>query len=114
MGEHQNVARPDHVRWVLDDYGHPVVCRDPFHWSRWMGSVNRLVAAATIGRTEVLTTFVGVDEDATLGGVPRLWETRMVGGDRAARQRWRWTTYEEAIAGHGRVVRWIVGTGERP
>jgi hypothetical protein len=90
-------------RYVLR--GHEAVATDDSReWARmWEKPDSRRVAKDTIGEAEVSTVFLGLDHN-WLGGRPLLFETMIFGGPYNERQ-WRYSTWEEAEAGHRLIVR---------
>jgi hypothetical protein len=89
-------------RYVLR--GHEAVATDDSReWARMFDKTDaRRVAKDTIGEAEVSTVFLGIDHNWG-GGPPLLFET-MVFGDSPYELQWRYSTWEEAEAGHARVV----------
>lgn len=90
-------------RYVLD--GHtPVPEPDLFKWGRWLeeARAERRVARDQIGEAEVSTVFLALDH-AWTGDVPILFETMVFGGERDGDQA-RYSTWDEAEAGHRRIV----------
>lgn len=90
--------------YILD--GHtPVVVDDLLVWDRWSENVdNRQVAHTIIGAVDILTLFLGVDYNVTTGGPPALFETCVHGGE-FDQEIDRYSTWDEAIAGHEHMVR---------
>lgn len=71
-------------------------------WSAWFGKGNRRVARDKIGNTEVSTVFLGLDH-AFGGPVPLLFETMVFGGPLDGEEN-RYSTWDEAVAGHETMV----------
>jgi hypothetical protein len=89
-------------RYILD--GHePVACEDLLTWGRWMEAADRHVALTLQGDVEVSTVFLGLDhgyDDAR----PLLFESMLfVAGESCDRR--RYSTWEEAEAGHAGLVK---------
>ncbi len=81
----------------------PVAC-DLMTWARAFEDRNaRRVAATELpGGIRVSTVFLGLDH--SFGeGPPILWETMIFGGNHDEDQ-WRYSSYDDAIAGHERAV----------
>lgn len=86
--------------YVLD--GHtPVVEPDLMRWARSFNS-NRRVALTKIGAVEVSTVFLGINHNFG-DGEPILFET-MIFDETSANREWRYATWDEAQAGHDRIV----------
>jgi len=98
------VSARDPVFWYLD--GHtPVGTDDVMVWSRNFDKPDkggRAVGKSTIGDVFVSTVFLGVDHNFG-GGPPLLFETMVFRGSLDECQ-WRYSTWEEAEAGHAAVV----------
>ena len=62
----------------------------------------RIGKRETIGDAEVSTVFLGLDYSYG-DGPPLIFETMIFGGDYGQHQ-WRYSTYDEAEAGHAAVV----------
>ena len=89
----------DLVFWVLD--GHVPREGTPSEWSAmWADPESRRVARDTVGDIDVSTVFLGIDH-AMDGGPPLLFETMTFG---PVEDTWRYATWDEAVAGHARVV----------
>lgn len=77
-----------------------VVESDLLAWSKWFKTANRRVARDEIGFQEIITSFLGIDYQFGQGP-PLLFET-MVFPDCEICV--RYATWDEAVAGHKRVV----------
>jgi len=71
-------------------------------WADWFERANRVVDVDIIGDAKVSTVFLGIDHSIR-GERPTLFETLVFGGDLDGECE-RYSTYEEAEAGH---ARWI-------
>jgi hypothetical protein len=90
-------------RYILD--GHqPVSCEDLMTWGRWMADADRCVARTIQGDVWVSTVFLGLDHNFHFGGPPQLFETMAFHGDEGEDMD-RYSTWEEAEAGHAEMVR---------
>jgi len=81
----------------------PVPASDTLEWGRWFENKdNRRVAFDKVeDEAEVSTVFVGLDHG--FGGTPLLFETMVFGGKLDGEQD-RYSTWEEAEAGHKAIV----------
>ena len=95
-------------KYILDDEGNPVVCNDLMKWGAWMEetqtSFKRILSRTTIQANPkifVSTVFLGLDHNGFLSDerTPVLWETMIFGGPSDGEQD-RYTSKEEAVAGH--------------
>jgi len=91
-----------HGQYILD--GHRAVpCPDLETWGRWMGTTDRVVARTTVREEiEVSTVFIGLDHQFG-NGSPLLFET-MVFRNGDGQDMDRYSTWDEAIDGHQRMV----------
>lgn len=90
-------------KYVLDDQGNVRPEEDLLKWAEWFEHAqNRVLARDQIGDVLVSTIFLGLDHG--LGrGLPVLWETVIFGG-KHHQAMWRYTSWEEAMAGHFQAV----------
>lgn len=73
-------------------------------WAKWYKTANRHVDKTDItNKIKVSTVFLGIDH-AFGGGEPVLFETMVFGGKHDEYQE-RYKTWEEAEAGHKRIVK---------
>lgn len=84
--------------------GHEIVPTDDIReWGRmWDQPDGRIVARDSVGEVRVSTVFLGVDHNMGTGRV-LLFETMTFGGD-VDEWTWRYSTWDEAAAGHERIV----------
>jgi hypothetical protein len=90
-------------RYILE--GHePVEEPDLVTWAMWMETADRHVKLTEQGDVRVSTVFLGLDHNfGDLFGLPILFETMaFVDHQSVARDHYR--TWEEAEAGHARIV----------
>jgi hypothetical protein len=74
-------------------------------WMTRRDDANRTVAKTRMSpAVEVVTIFLGLNLQWRPEGKPLLFQTKVVGGRRDGEQ-WRYTTWEEAEAGHQAVVK---------
>jgi hypothetical protein len=90
-------------RYVLD--GHePVEEPDPITWATWLESADRIVRYAVLdGGTAISTIFLGLDHNWG-DGPPLLFESMIFGGHEHGSTN-RYSTWEEAEAGHDEMLR---------
>ena len=87
-------------KYILDGKT-PVLC-DLLTWARWFENSDRRVASTEVGGVHISTVFLGLDH--SFGhGPPLLFET-MVFRDGDGEEQERYSTWEEAEAGHERMV----------
>ena len=63
----------------------------------------RIVDKTLVGETEVSTIFLGLDHNYSYTGPPVLFETMIFGGEHDQYQE-RYTTWDDAEAGHAKAV----------
>jgi len=85
-------------QYVLDGKK-PVLCEDLGTWAKWFETVNRQVAQEERDGVRVSTVFLGLDHRFGGDGPPILFETMIFGG-RHDQDQDRYSTWEEAEAGH--------------
>ena len=91
--------------WVLDENHDPRAV--PYEeWARWMqqgfDKTKRVAKTAVSEEVEVSTVFLGLDHNFG-DGPPVLFETMVFGGAHSE-DLWRYCTWDEAVAGHERIV----------
>jgi hypothetical protein len=80
---------------------------DPVEFMRRYELDDRVVAAQTVGRVTVLTTFTGIAHGHSVTGQPLLFETMVLKGPLDGRT-WRWASYRDAQDGHKRVLAQVI------
>lgn len=85
--------------------GKPVRESDIFKWARWFEGSDkaRRVALTKIGEAKVSTVFLAIDHNFMGIGAPVLWETMVFGGPLSDEME-RYTSLEDAMIGHERMV----------
>lgn len=91
------------ANYILDEQGKPIREPDLLKFGRWFETGNRRVASDYIGNVFISTVFLGIDHSFHVDGPPILYETMIFGGDHDQYQD-RYSTKEEAIAGHKKAV----------
>lgn len=90
-------------KYILDENGVPVLETDLLKWGRWFEKSDRHVARTQVSDDVFVSTiFLGLDHSFS-GGDPILWETLIFGGPHHGDGS-RYTTREDALAGHERFV----------
>ncbi len=72
-------------------------------WARWFQDADRHVAKDEFDGVEVSTVFLGLDHN-WLGGAPLLFETMVFTDIEGGGDMWRYSTWEQAEAGHQAAV----------
>jgi hypothetical protein len=89
--------------WKLD--GHtPVPATSVEFGAQFEKPEVRRVAYDEIGAVNVSTVFLGLDHSFRLQGPPLLFETMIFGLDDENEYQWRYSTWDEAEAGHARAL----------
>lgn len=79
--------------------GHEAVpVKDLLEWAQWMETAERHVADTKVGDVRVSTVFLGLDH--SFGGEPLLLFETMIFGGSLNDEMDRYTTWEQAEAGH--------------
>ena len=108
MTRHHILDAPEH--YILD--GHkPVPVKNLMLWARWFEVGDRRVAVTDTDNGQVSTVFLGIDHSFSEDGPPVLFETMVFGGTLDGEQE-RYTTWEEAEAGHRKMVERVKGEGD--
>ncbi len=89
--------------------GKTVVPTDYRTWAAALESVNRHVVQDTIGDIMVSTVFLGLDHSVGDAGRPCIFETMIFGGPHDEYCE-RYSTWEEAEAGHRKALALVQGT----
>lgn len=93
-------------KFILNDKKEIVACEDLIVWARWMQTADRQVAKTVIGDDVVVSTvFLGLDHNF-YGGPPLVFETMVFRGKTDGEMD-RYSTYEEALAGHDIMVQMV-------
>ena len=77
----------------------PILETDITKWCQWFEKGNRVLQKTKVGEAEVSTVFLGIDHRFGGGGAPVLFETMVFGGALDG-QMGRYTSWDEATAGH--------------
>jgi hypothetical protein len=91
------------AKYILD--GHkPKPERDLLTWARWFeDGEKRRVAHDVVGLVSVSTVFLGIDHQFG-NGPPLLFETMTFGPSDDGQEQHRYSTWDEAVAGHNAIV----------
>ena len=85
------------MHYILDKNDEPVKV-DLMTWANWFEDESRTIAKTTVGEMDISTVFLGLDHSFGKGE-PLLFETMIFGG-KHDQNMWRYSTWEEAVAGH--------------
>lgn len=70
-------------------------------WAReFENDPNRILSQTSIGCYKISTVFLGLDHNFDKKGPPLVFETMIFGEGQWDQQQYRYSTYEEAMAGH--------------
>jgi len=101
------------MRYILDAAGNPVPEPDLFKWAQWFeNGRNRILEQDHAGGFFVSTVFLALDHNFA-GGPPILWETMIFPETKTqldvpyAHFQNRYSSREEAIEGHRRIVQML-------
>jgi hypothetical protein len=97
-------------KYILDERGEPVPCRDLFVWAKWLeehftddSPTGRIVARTDFPGGWVSTIFLMLDH--SFGGpTPILWETMVMGGENSGDCDRCGGSREQALAMHEAMV----------
>ena len=88
--------------------GHEAIPADAMEWAIWFEKADRRVAHDEIGEAHVSTVFLGLDHNF-FGGPPLIFETMVFGGPLDQEQD-RYSTWDQAEAGHAAMVERVKAT----
>jgi len=88
------------LTYILDDAGDPIPCDDILTWGQWMQTHPKHIGDTWVDDVRISTIFTGVDTGFHL---PMLFETMLFLHEKPVDGR-RYSTREEALAGHSRFV----------
>ncbi len=77
-------------------------------WGEWFETAKRHIAVDNIGDVTISTVFLGIDHAFLDDAAPVLFETLVFGGDHDGEME-RYHTWEEAEAGHARMLKLVRG-----
>ena len=89
-------------KYILDENGNPQEEKDSMKWACWFATGNRIIARNEINRRRISTVFLGLNHNFG-EGKPLLFETMIFDGKHDEYQE-RYSTKEEALAGHAKAV----------
>lgn len=94
-------------RYILDGHA-PVPCEDLMQWGRWLEGADTRVASDSRGGVTVSTVFLGLDH--RFGpGPPLIFETMAFPADGSDEECERYSTWDEAVAGHEAMCAKVLG-----
>ena len=88
--------------YILDEHDNPIPEPDLIQWAKWRNTADVRIASDSINGVTVSTVFLGLDHQWE-GGPPLIYETMIFGGVHDEFQE-RYSTRDEAIAGHAVAV----------
>ncbi|WP_099071278.1 hypothetical protein [Nostoc linckia] len=89
--------------YILDENKQPIKPESLEQWSNWRKNENNIqVALDTFSWGRVSTIFLGKDYSNFPNQEPQLFETMVFGGEYSGKF-WRYSTWEQAVAGHQEV-----------
>lgn len=89
--------------------GHrPVPVSDVIEWALEFEKTNRVVAKSHVGDLLISTVFLGVDHNFLDIGPPLLFETMVFDENGDGIDRQRYSTWDEAQAGHDAIVKKLI------
>ena len=78
-------------------------------WAKWFGTNDRTVAKNKFGKVLVSTVFIGLDHSLGIESRPLIFETMVFGGP-LNQEMDRYSTWNEAVAGHEIMCARVKGT----
>ena len=96
-------------KFILDADGKTPIPADLMTWAKWCESnpALKIVKQEEVHGVKVSTVFLSLDH--SFGhGPPVLWETMIFGGEHDEYQE-RYSTYDDAVAGHQKAVEMVRG-----
>lgn len=103
-------------KYVLDENRNVKRCHNLMVWARWFetSGERRRVAQDFFWDCDVSTVFLSTNHQFNPDGPPLLFETMVFGGDEDEDlEQWRWTSWEEATAGHAVVCKAVASRRPR-
>jgi hypothetical protein len=86
----------------------PVQCDDVLEWGKWYRTAERVVAQESVGEAIISTVFLGFDHG--WGDLKPIVFQTMVFGGLLDQEHERYYTWEEAEAGHKKMVERVKGS----
>ena len=94
-------------KYILDVDGKTPIPCDLMTWARSCENKRPLKRETVAEGVDVSTVFLGIDHSFG-SGPPLLWETMIFGGEHDGYQD-RYSTYDEAMAGHAKAIALATG-----
>ena len=95
------------MRYSILNGAHEVVECDLLTWAKMFENIDsRRVAYDLVSGEKISTVFIGLDH--SFGNGPALWFETMVFGGPLDQEMERYTTWDEAVAGHQQMVERIL------
>lgn len=96
--------------YILNNQNQVVKCKDTAKWAQWLEVNDRMVAKDEIFLDIVVyvsTVFLGLDHQYD-EGLPLVFETMVFDGEHNTAT-YRYSTWDEAMAGHQEVIKMVLG-----
>lgn len=77
---------------------------DHLTWANWFQTADRIIAYDKGDGIRVSTVFLGLNHEWNPEKPPLIFETMIFGGEFDQNQ-WRYSTYDEAVAGHAEALK---------
>lgn len=107
--------------WILND-DHSLTGVDLMTWAKWLeeNRARKIVKQETVGEYWISTVFLGLNHNYGPSGPPLLFETMVFDKERDKPGGWtehycdRYSTWDEAMAGHAHIVAYVTACGRPP
>lgn len=93
-------------KYILQGHD-PIQINELSDWAQWFETADRVVAKTILNNVTISTVFLGLDHSWGTG-LPVLFETLVFGGEMDGEMN-RYSTWDEAVAGHNRMVNIVKG-----
>lgn len=105
-----------HDKYILNE-DHSIEAVDLTTWAVWFEKSDRRVRRSVyndVNDNEIVvsTVFLGLDHSFSDGGPPILFETMVFGG-KLDEEMERYATWDQAVAGHDRMLRKVIATEDQ-
>ena len=90
----------------IEDENHNLKKVSLLEWAKWFNNADRRVAFDQLLDCQISTVFLGFDHNYDPAGESLLYETMIFGGEHS-QEMWRYSTREQALAGHENAVKYV-------